>query len=248
MWKYFLLLLIVNSADGKQADFTMPNYGSALTEAIVDIILNFYMNESNTINIFYASEPEADSKEIEDVLDAILYLLKDKVIVQIKEHSQMKESTDTKWHNIIFCDTYESFLNIFNKIDLEDFAYQGFYLIAISRHNDGMYQMMHRIFEALWWKHIVNANILWMPPENHNEVLMWTYWPYSSSYCGKAIPLQHDHYRNRNWLRHVRFFPDKMINLHGNGVLQLTAFHSCLDLNCNQVACCLPPHSRTRHS
>jgi hypothetical protein len=61
----------------------------------------------------------------------------------------------------------------------------------------------------------VNVNILWMPPENDNEVLMWTYWPYSNSYCGKAVPLKHDHYQNGDWIRKIDFFPNKMTNFYG---------------------------------
>lgn len=58
-----------------------------------------------------------------------------------------------------------------------------------------------------------------MPSENYNEVLMWTYWPYSSSYCGEAVPLQHDHYRGGKWLRNVDIFPEKMTNLHGSKLI-----------------------------
>jgi hypothetical protein len=223
MWKILLLLTIIHSANGEFA-FEMPNYGSALTEAVVDIVTNFYMNKSTTVNIFHASKSDVGLDEIEDVMNEIFYLLKDKIVVQIEEYSQMKISKDKKWHNIMFCDSYESFMKIFSKMDPESFEYQGFYLIAISKYNDGIYEMMNKIFEALWIQQIVNVNIVWMPSENYREVLMWTYWPYSSSYCGKAVPLQHNHYRGGKWLRSVEFFPNKMTNFHGNCCLKLSIF------------------------
>lgn len=217
MWKYFLLLVTIYSVNAQFVNFDTPKYDSTLTQAIIDIITNFYMDKSTTINIFYASEPEADLDEIEGVINEILYKLRDKIIVQIEEYSQMKAPKNyKKWHNIIFCDTYGSFLNIFNKIDPDGFGYQGFYLIAISMYNDEIYSMMKKMFEALWIQHITNVNIVWMPSEDYEEVLMWTYWPYSSSYCGEATPLLHNHYRHGKWLRKAEYFPNKMINLHGN--------------------------------
>lgn len=101
----------------------------------------------------------------------------------------------------------------------ETFEAQGFYLIVISVYFDGIYDMMKEIFATLWIEYIVNVNIIWMPPENYNQVLMWTYWPYSSSYCGQAIPLQLNHYRDGKWMRHVNYFPKKMENLHGMQII-----------------------------
>lgn len=215
------MLVLAYSINGELVDFAMPIYGSAMTQAVTDVISNFYTDKSTTVNFFYALEPETDKHEVENVINEILYLLHNTIVVQIEEYSHIKQSNDKKWHNIIFCDTYESFSKVFTKMDPESFEYQGYYLIAISRYNDGIYEMMKKIFADLWIQHITNVNILWMLPENYDEVLMWTYWPYSSSYCGEAIPLQLNHYRHGKWLRPVDYFPNKMTNLHGNFSLKI---------------------------
>lgn len=209
------MLVLVCPINAELVDFAMPFYGSAMTRAISDVISNFYRDKSKTVNFFHASELEADKSFIGNVIDEVLYHLHNSIIVQIEEHFHIQKSSDKKFHNIIFCDTYESFSNIFSKIEPESFEFQGFYLIAISKYSDGIYAMMKKIFAEMWVKHITNVDILWMLPENYDEVLMWTYWPYSSSYCDETVPLQLNHYRHGKWLRPVDYFPNKMMNLHG---------------------------------
>lgn len=213
MWKYILLLIHIGVVRSGSQDFPMPKYGSPLTEATSDIIFNYYMKESATLNIFYSSIDESASEGLKDVINEILYLLRGKIVIQLEEYSNIRYSKGKKFYNLFICDTYESFLKIFQRMDQQLFDYQGFYLIIISQYNYNQYEMMTRMFESLWSAHIVNANVLTMPSEN--EALAYTYYPYTNFYCGKAFPVQLNQYRFGKWLRQADYFPEKMTNLYG---------------------------------
>lgn len=211
MRKIFLIFLIFHGTHALLSDFAMPHYGSAMTEAVVDVILDYYKNISTTVDFIYASSDVKGNEMLEDAINEILYLLKDKIIVQVGFSA---DSNRKRVHNILFCDTFESFQEILSDMNPERFEYQGFYMIVIS-YSDDLYEIMTRIFEDLWLRYIVNVNILWMPAENNQEAMVYTYYPYTRFYCAEAKPVQLDQYRNGAWLTKADFFPNKMMNLHG---------------------------------
>lgn len=212
MRKLFLIVLFVSQTASLE-NFEMPKYGSALVEAVTDIIFNYYKVKSTTINMFLASQNKSENQGLEDVIDEVLFQLKDHIVVEITEYSSIKFASRKISHNILFCDTFESFLNIFYKMNPEHFNYQGFYIIIISRYRNDLYEIMTKIFETLWEQFIINVNILWTPFEG--EALMFTYYPYTEFYCGKAIPIQLNQFRFGKWLTDTEFFPRKMRNLFG---------------------------------
>lgn len=216
MWKLFLFCLLFYHSHGALDSFKMPTYGSALVEAITDIIVKFYKDKSRTVNIVHAFNYDKDSEQLEDSIDEFLYLLKDEAIVQLEDYSSLKISKRKRIHNIIFCDGYESFENVFNKIDPDIFEYQGFYLIVIAKYSNDLYKTMSKIFESMWSLKIINVDVLWMPAEIQHEAMLYTFYPYTSFYCGKAYPVQINQYhRSGKWHNEPNFFPNKMKNLFG---------------------------------
>lgn len=212
MWKFYLIILIL-PINANLDDFEMPKYGSSLSEAVISIIFKFYQERSSTIDVFIAYNELSEKQELEGVINEILYHVKDHIVVELTEYSNIKGSNRKSFSNILFCDTYEAFLKIFSKMNPAHFDYQGFYLIIITIYNYDLYEIMTKMFETLWGQLIINVNILWMPYES--ETLMYTYYPYTEFYCGKAIPIQLNQYRFGEWLREVDFFPNKMQNFYG---------------------------------
>jgi hypothetical protein len=215
MLKFVALFLLVNSVYGGLNDFAMPQYSAALSQAISDITEKFYKEFATTVYLFHGTQTKESLIKIEGTINEVLYNLQGKIVFRIDNFAQIKETKRKRQNVIIFLDTLESFKEFTKKLSPESFEYQGYYTIAIADYHDEIYWMMRSMFQELWSQFIVNVNILWMPPENDNEVLMWTYWPYSSSYCGEAVPLKHDHYQNGDWIRKIDFFPNKMTDFYG---------------------------------
>lgn len=215
---FVLLLAIFNRSNGLQKDFAMPHYSNALTEAILDIIEKFYMNRTNTLNFYHASK-EFDDKGMQENLDTmneILYNIRSKIIVQLEGYSEFNTTNRTRVYNIIFVDSFESFEKIFSLFSPFYFDYQGFYLIALTNYTYQQYQIMTQMFENLWAEFIVNVNVIWLAPENSNEAIMYTYFPYTPFFCGKAFPIKINQFYFGKWLHgHSHFFRDKIANLYG---------------------------------
>lgn len=213
MWTLLLLFVLTRSSKEDLSDFAMPKYSSALTAAITNIVYKFYVNESRTINIIYSFTDENSYDGHRDMINEVIYQLTD-VVVQLEDDSSIKNFRGKKEHNIIFCDTFESFHNIFIQMRTDNFEFQGYFLIAISKYSENLYEIMSKIFESLWSLQIINANILWMPPENEEESMMYTYFPYTSFYCSEAYPVQLNQYRSGKWITDAMCFPKKMNNLY----------------------------------
>lgn len=215
-WKLIVLCFVLHQAYGLQRDFTLPNYNTALTRAVVDIILNFYVKASSNINIIEASKDDESMNSNYDIINEILHNVQSKTVVCLEGYIDLKVMNRIRVYNLLFVDSYESFLQVFRLMTPEYFNYQGFYLIVITEYTSDQYYMMQQIFEMLWAKYIVNVNIIWATPMNHNEAIMFTYYPYTDFYCGKAYPIQLNQYRVNRWLHlHSVHFPNKIQNLYG---------------------------------
>lgn len=214
MWKLVLILLCFNSAEGDLEDFQMPKYSTALSQAIIDIVFNSFENKTTTLNIIYSSTNDNVSESLLDLINEVLYHLNG-AVVELVDESKMETSKRKKKHNIIVCDTFESFEKVFRKMNSDGFELQGFFVFAISLYSDNLYEIMSRMFESLWTLQVVNVNILWMPSDNQWESLMYTYFPYTNFYCSETYPVQLNQFRDGKWLTDSEYFPEKMGNLYG---------------------------------
>lgn len=213
-----LLAFVIPQASGSQKDFQMPKYGNALTRATVEIIEKFYLEKTRTLNFYHASN-ENDEKSLEinqDTMNEILYQVRSKVVVQLEGYLDIRKTDRKRAYNIFFIDSYDSFWNIFRLMSPYYFEYQGFYLIVITSYTSQQYEIMANIFEYLWAEYIVNVNIIWSAPQNDEEALMYTYFPYTKFFCGKAVPIQLNQFWFGKWLHKTpSFFPDKVNNMFG---------------------------------
>ncbi|KAG5675517.1 hypothetical protein PVAND_005413 [Polypedilum vanderplanki] len=214
MLKLLIFLLLINVSASEIKDFSMPNYSTAVSRVIIDYIKNFFLNVTNTVN-FYQMSLENNLNVNFDIMNEVLYNVKTKTVVQVDSFEDSKISIVKHYVNIIFFDCFESFEKIYKKMTLKKFDYQGFFLIIITTHMNDIYKTMHRIFDALWVHHIINANIIFMPEENNNEALIYTFFPYSRFYCENVVPLQLNHYRGQKWINKINYFPHKLQNFYG---------------------------------
>ncbi|CAO1346132.1 unnamed protein product [Diamesa hyperborea] len=215
-WKLIVLCFVLHQAYGLQRDFSLPDYNTALTRAIVDIVLNFYVKASSNINIIEASEDDESMNSNYDIINEILLHVQSEIVVCLEGYTDLEAMNRIRVHNILFVDTYKSFLKVFRLMTPENFNYQGFYLIVITEYTSDQYYMMQQIFDLLWAEYIINVNIIWATPMNQNEAIMFTYYPYTDFYCGKTYPIQLNQYRVNRWLHlHSVHFPNKIQNLYG---------------------------------
>lgn len=211
-----MLCFVLHQTYGLQKDFLLPDYNTALTRAVVDIILNFYAKTSSNINIIEASEDVESMNSNYDIINEILHHVQSKIVICLERHINWKEMNQIRVSNLLFVDSYKSFLKVFGLMTPEYFNYQGFYLIIITEYTSDQYYMMQQMFDMLWAEYIINVNIIWATPMNHNEAIMFTYYPYTDFYCGKAYPIQLNQYRVNRWLHlHSVHFPNKIQNLYG---------------------------------
>lgn len=214
MWRIFLSLLSISGITALLSDFVISNYGSSLTHSVTDILMNCFVNNTSTVNIYFPSANKSENLQLAyDVNEILSNVRREMIIVQLEDFASIKRLNRKSSHHVIFCDTYESFEIFFKKMDPMCFDYQGIYLIILTTYRDDLYELMTNIFESLWIQLIVNVNIVWMPMES--ETLVYTFYPYTSFYCGKAVPIQLNQFRFGKWLKETDFFPNKMKNLHG---------------------------------
>ena len=211
---FLIIILLISTVNCDVDDFELPNYSTAISRAVIDYIVNFFYDISSTVNMYYISQPENINKNL-DMMNEILYHVKTKIVVQVDSLMDLKLSTRKRISNIIFIDSFESFKIIHEKMDYAHFEFQGYYLIIVTSHVHDIYLTMMRIFEALWTNKIINANILFMPPGNMNDAILFTYFPYSKYYCENVVPIQLNQFRDDHWMRKIIYFPRKLASFYG---------------------------------
>ncbi|CAG9797468.1 unnamed protein product [Chironomus riparius] len=214
MMRFLILALLISTGNCDLSDFSSSNYSSAMSQAVVDYILNFYCNTSSTLNIYHISQSEYMNNNL-DVMNEILYHVKTKIVTQIDSLMDLKISIKKEVSNLIFVDSLESFKIITEQLEYDNFEYQGYYLILLTKYSNDIYMWMLKMFEALWSKKIINVNILFMLPENTNDAYMFTYYPYSRYYCEDVVPIQLNQFKDNQWMKKVDYFPKKLRNFFG---------------------------------
>ncbi|CAG9797469.1 unnamed protein product [Chironomus riparius] len=214
MLKFLCFTLLISTASCDVDDFVLPKYSTAMSRAVIDYIVNYFYDKSSTVTMYHISQPENINKNL-DMMNEILYHVKTKIVIQVDSLMDVKLSTRKRISNIIFVDSFESFKIIHEKMDYNHFEFQGYYLIVVTSHVYDIYLKMMRIFEALWTNKIINANILFMPQENTNDAILFTYFPYSNYYCENVVPIQLNHFRGDSWMRKINYFPRKLSNFFG---------------------------------
>lgn len=213
-----LILLTCHYTLALKKDFPSLQTSNALTRGVVEIIEQFYIGRTNTLNFYHASRESEDENLNQnlDLLNEILAQVQSRVVVQLEGYMDFKATNRKRVHNIILVDSYESFQSFFRLMSPYYFEYQGFYLFVLTTYSQEQYTIMKDMFEWLWAEYVINVNIIWLAPEYEEEAIMYTYFPYTSFYCGRAIPIQLNQFRFGEWL-HSRsdFFPEKMKNLYG---------------------------------
>lgn len=91
------------------------------------------------------------------------------------------------------------------------YNYQGFFFIIIGFYSNGD---LKKIFEELFRKFILNANILVLNNENKKEVLIYTYFPFEENNCGKINPSIWNVFKNEKLTDKKIIFPNKIENMN----------------------------------
>ncbi|KAL7040765.1 hypothetical protein ACKWTF_000509 [Chironomus riparius] len=215
MLKLLFLALSICAVKSDLKDFGFPRYNTAMSRAVIDYILNFYSKSSSSVNMYHISE-QANFKNNSAMMNEVLNHINANIVVQVDNLGAFRHSINKKSISIImFIDSLEAFNKIYEKLDYRHFDFQGYYLISLTGHDNDIYFTMLKVFQALWIKKIINANILFMPPENVNEALLFTYYPYSNYYCENVFPIQLNHYRGDQWMNDIDYFPAKLTNFYG---------------------------------
>lgn len=216
LFHIILFCLKIQVTIARRINFAVPTYGNALTAAVTEIIGNFYVRDTNTVNIYQAAQNEKGMKRHEDMINEILYhMIGMDISVRIEDKDRLESGKKKRVHNIVFIDSYESFLNFFESLSTDIFEYQGYYLIVLTTYTYEQYTIMTDIFKFLWNQYVINVNIIWKTAQNNNEAFMYTYFPFTNFYCGKSYPVQLNQYSFGRWLNNRSLiFPNKMLNLH----------------------------------
>lgn len=88
-------------------------------------------------------------------------------------------------------------------------------MIVITKYSKTQYSEMLKIFEALWSKYIVNANVIMQSAMgNENEALMFTYYPFTEYFCQEVHPIILNHFVDGEFTFKIDYFPNKVTNLY----------------------------------
>lgn len=214
----------------KALKFEIPEFSDVLVDATADVINNFFAKRSPVINIFReSSDPQRhifDSGFINDVF----YRVRGNVQIESEDHdildnhkslSECDEVTQVcqnrhqiRTFNIFFVSNYETFYQIYEKMNPEEFHYPGYYLIVLTKFKKNFGDDVSSILSDCWSQNIINVNILLHPDEMNNEAQMLTYNPFQSNSCGKSRYYLLNIYKDKSFAWDNGYYPDKDQNMH----------------------------------
>lgn len=218
--RIIFLIVCFTSVKGNLEDFPMPSFSTPVSRVIIDYMVNYLMEVSPVVNLFQVSDPN-NTIEQHYIINEILWHTNRKNVVHrvildvnVLESFKTRLSNRKRFNCIFFIDHCKSFDKIFSLIYFENWEYQGNYIVVITQYFEDIYNCMSKVFDAFWSKHIVNVVLMFMS-HARNEVLIYTFYPFSAFYCERAHPIQLNQYRDNNFLKPIDYFPEKLSNLYG---------------------------------
>lgn len=94
--------------------------------------------------------------------------------------------------------------------------YFAYYTIVVSQYYKDRTAIVANILHDCWKKDILNANVLtYESSANVDNLVSYTYFPFTPSHCGEVVPLVWNHFRNGRFVDSNRqLFPLKTKNFH----------------------------------
>lgn len=206
---------ICNSSSKINEKFMIDNNENVMAVAVLDVIMNFYRIKTTTINIYQSFSSKKDFDIQSDIINEVLRNINHEVDIHLESNVDAQLHGRQRKHSIFVVDSYESFRKIFIKMNLEMFDYEGYYLIVFTaRVANDLIHALEKILKDCWSYNIVNSNILFRNPDDHNESLILTFFPWGDDYCDKVRPVYLDGYKSNKSNEGLDFFPDKTRNFH----------------------------------
>jgi hypothetical protein len=187
---------------------------STMAVAVLDVVMNFYRIKTTTINIYQSFSSEKSYEIQSDIINEVLRNINHEVDFHIENDKDSQLHGRQRKHSIFVVDSYDSFRKIFNKMNLELFDYEGFYLIVYTELTNNIIYESERILKDCWNYHIVNSNILIRNSYDRNEIVILTFFPWGDGYCDKVQPVYLDGYQSNKSNDGLDFFPDKTANFY----------------------------------
>lgn len=194
-----------------------------LTEAVSSVITNYFMKRTSTIHFCSASSGLDEKAITQDLISKIIEKLDTDIVIQLAEFAHIQKMKTPRTHNVFFVDNYESFRNLFGKLQPENFEFQGYYVVVITEYYKSQLSGVKSILTDLWNIFIVNVNIF-VKSEDGRLAQIYTYFPYSESFCAKVKPILWNQFENGSFINKSDWFPNKMENLY-NCSLKVVSFN-----------------------
>lgn len=105
LWLSNILTTTITVFDN--VDWYYPKQDS-LSQAVVKLVLEFYMNISTTLSLTHAASSPEENIRQSRMINEILYKINSEMVVCIEEHDSLAE-WQPRYFNLIFVDSYEAF-------------------------------------------------------------------------------------------------------------------------------------------
>jgi hypothetical protein len=207
---------LVGGNCGNFKHFKSQTETSTISKATIDIISKSFLENVAIINIITCPDNDERIRFLMDTIanEVCINISSLNISLRVGDLDHIPEVKEKRFYNIILISGYESFkkLNL-DVVENELFDFQGFFLVVMVEKYKNQYREMEKIFQSMWQNLIINVNILLVAADGSLE--MFTFYPYTSVYCGRVFPILTNKFVNSSFIMPRKYFEDKLDNLFG---------------------------------
>jgi Ligated ion channel L-glutamate- and glycine-binding site len=225
--KIFLLLSFFSQSHQiESSKFLKTNVktNTNLVSAVNYVVDEVFATSITTENLI-SSENEAIFL-IKDFKDKLLKKTSNKVAFRQENSSNLKAVMRRKrLYNILLAVSFESFMDIYEKMSPMLFRMNGYYLVILI---NGRIAEIHEMFKHLWKFQIFNVNVMFQ--DENGDVLVQTFMPFNAQSCSDTKPILINKFTDGKFINGIdNFFPQKMKNLKNCSVKVSTSNFAALE-------------------
>jgi hypothetical protein len=200
----------VNLAFGNKL-LTTSSEANLISRAVIDVINKSFQGDVSCVNIITVPDKDGALISMNTISNEVVKDVSAKRSVRVADLNNVHDVQEKRFYNVLLVTSYKTFQQLIRIIDNELFHFQGFFLVVMAQQYENQYIDMEKIFRNMWQHFIINVNVL--ISSSDTQVEMFTYYPYTSVYCGRAFPILTNTFVNGSFVRSHHHYDDKLKNL-----------------------------------
>ncbi|XP_055910415.1 uncharacterized protein LOC129944776, partial [Eupeodes corollae] len=220
------LFYLLSIAVKLTSSFEVPEENNIVVDTLVFAVKHIKLQQSSTFHIGFSSKSNQSAYQQTSIINGFLLKSDRDHVVRLDDiGSSEYVPTERRKFTLLLIDSLESFQTLDMILKSRQYHTNGKHLVLLSETlpRNETEALIQSVFDKFFSMHLANVELI-VQNITTGFTDFYTFYPVTSSYCFKIIPVLHNTFNGNATLHDLKLFPPKFNNFYGCPLV-VTAFH-----------------------